>query len=119
MAKQYTKINVTMPNEMLELLDMYAEYEGLTRSSALGFLLAKGILFESTRTNGFDFESPFDVFTKDNGESVTIKRSDIKNLSSVSWTMLIGRNKRQEDVIVSNNDFDEHDNESPSDAKKE
>lgn len=115
MAKQYTKINVTIPNEMLEILDMYADYEGLTRSSALGFLLAKGLLFESSRTNGFDFESPFDVFTKDNGESVTIKRSDVQNLTSVSWTMLIGRNKRKEEVIVSNDDF-EQDNESSSDV---
>lgn len=114
MAKQYSKINVTMPNEMLELLDMYADYEGLSRSSALGFLLAKGLLFESSRTNGFDFDNPFEVYSNDDGASVILKRKEMNNIS-VTWQMLIGRNKRKESIIVSNEDF-EQDIESPSDV---
>lgn len=103
--KKSAVLNVTIPAEMLEILDLYAEYEGLTRSGAVGYLLARGLSDESDRTNGFDFDSPFDVYTKEDGETVVLKRSDMTSYKCVEWIMSCGRNRRRETVIVSDKDF--------------
>lgn len=105
--KNYSSLNISMPSEMLEIIDMYADYEGLTRSGAIGYLLAQGLCMQSARINGFDFDSPFDVYTDDNGETVVLKRSDIKNLKRVEWIMSCGRNRKKEEVIVSDKDFND------------
>ena len=105
--KKSAVLNVTIPAEMLEILDLYAEYEGLTRSGAVGYLLARGLSYESDRTNGFDFDSPFDVYTKENGETIVLKRSDLHEHKIVEWIMSCGRNRRKETVMVSDKDFKE------------
>ena len=105
--RNYEKIAISMPAEMLEVIELYAEFEGLSRSSAIGFLLARGLALESARTNGFDFDSPIDVYSNDNGETVTIKRSNVKEHKTVEWVMSCGRNKRREFVTVTDKDFEE------------
>lgn len=107
--RNHVKTAISMPAEMLEVIDLYAEYEGLTRSGAIGYLLARGLALESERTNGFDFDSPYDCYTNDNGDTVVLKRSDIKNKKVVEWVMSCGRNRRRESVIVSDKDFKEDD----------
>lgn len=107
--KKYVKTAISMPAEMLEVIDLYAEYEGLTRSGAIGFLLARGLCLESERTNGFDFDSPYDCYTNDNGETVVLKRSDLHDHKVVEWIMSCGRNRRRETVIVSDKDFKDGD----------
>lgn len=109
---QYGKLNISLPQEMLEIIDMFAEYEGLTRSGAIGYLLAQGLCMQSMRTNGFDFDNTFDVITLDNGETVTLKHSDVMNNRTVEWVMSCGRNRRKEIVTVSDKDFHEIDEDS-------
>lgn len=106
--KNYSKMCISLPDDMLEVIDLYAEYEGLTRSGAIGFLLAGGLALASARTNGFDFDSPVDVYTDDNGETVVLKRSDLINHKTVEWVMSCGRNRRRELVTVSDKDFTEY-----------
>lgn len=105
--KNYSSLNISMPSEMLEVIDLFAEYEGLSRSGAIGYLLAQGLCMQSSRTNGFDFDSPFDISTNDNGETVVLKRSDMKELKRVEWIMSCGRNRKKEEVIVSDEDFND------------
>ena len=107
MAAKYGKLNISLPQEMLEIIDMYAEYEGLTRSGAIGYLLAQGLCMQSMRTNGFDFDNTYDVITLDNGETVTLKHSDAMNNRTVEWVMSCGRNRRKELVTVTDKDFKE------------
>ena len=105
--KKYSKVNISLPTEMLEVLDLYAEYEGLTRSGAIGYLLACGLCQESLRTGGFDFDGEYDYEISEDGEKIVLKRSDIKNLKTVEWYMCCGMNRRKEQVIVDFNDFKE------------
>lgn len=105
MEKKYEKITISLPSDMLEILDTYAEYEGLTRSGSIAYLLARGLAEESTRSNGFDFISNFEICTKKDGEEIVMKRSDIQNLKVTEWVFALGRNRRRESVIVSNKDF--------------
>ena len=110
--KKYSKINISLPTEMLEVLDLYAEYEGLTRSGAIGFLLARGLFDASHRTHGFDFDSEYDYYITEEGEKIILKRSDLKNHRVVEWHMACGMNRRKEMVAVNSDDFKEEKNNS-------
>lgn len=108
--RNYKKLAISMPVDMLEILDMYAEYEGLTRSGAIAYLLAKGLAFESAHSNSFDFDTILDISLSEDGEEVVLRRSDLQD-TMVEWTFGLGQNRRKEYIIVSSKDFENIDKE--------
>lgn len=100
------KISITMPVEMLEILNNYCEYHGMCRSSAIAFLLAQGLCSESIRTNGFDFDSVFSIEVGEDGKEYIIKRSQVTNINENNyWVYSIGKNKQGKECIISSDDF--------------
>ena len=105
--KNFSKVNISMPTELLECIEDYADFKMMSRSGAIGWLLACALAVESERTNGFDFDTPWSVEYGKDGREIIVKRSDIVNGSTVEWFMSAGKNRRQETIVVNDKDFDE------------
>lgn len=96
----YTKFAISLPSALLEVLDSFAEYEGFTRSSAVAYLLAKGLSEQANLTNDFDFNKAFDVYTSEDGRSIYLRRKDVNFSCDSVWCFRLGRNS-----IITNSDF--------------
>lgn len=103
-SKSRQKISITIPNEELEILDAFCRYHFMCRSSAIAFLLAKGLFVESMETDGFSFDSPFCVQERYDGSSYVIKRKDVKESNS-EWVFACGKNSQGKICTVSSEDF--------------
>lgn len=108
-SKSRQKISITIPNEELEILDAFCRYHFMCRSSAISFLLARGLCSESMETDGFNFDSPFYVEKRDDGSSYVIKRKDVKD-SKVEWKFVCGKNSQGKICTVSSEDFSDLEN---------
>ena len=97
---KYTKFAISLPNELVEVLDSFAEYEGFTRSSAVAYLLAKGLSYQASVTNDFDFNNFFDIYTSEDGEEIFLRRKDVRLLDGAVWCFRLGRN-----TVITNKDF--------------
>lgn len=101
LEKTHRKIMISLPQEMCDILDDYADFYGFSRSGAIAFLLAKGLAQAAAETNDFDFNSVMDIDTSDDGKKIFIRRKDIKNYHR-SWCFALGRKGK----VVSDKDFD-------------
>lgn len=100
------KISICLPSEMLEVLDSYCEFYCMSRSSAIGYLLATSLSTESFKTKGFDFESPYVIEKMPNGEDYILKRSDVLTRETVGEGWIFSMvNKAKRFVVVSESDF--------------
>lgn len=109
-SKYKDKVTITLPVQMIEVLDSYCKYHGMKRSSAIAFLLAQSLAVESVKTNGFDFDSIYDVVTAEDGKEYRLKRKDVqfKNGCDVGyWVYALGKNNQGEIVFVSSKDFED------------
>lgn len=104
-SKFKEKISISIPVEMLEVLENFSNFYGMSRSSAISFLLAQGLCFESSKTNGFDFESIVVSDVDRTGNRYTLKRKDV-DANIGHWEYTIGRNNQGKFVIVSSEDFE-------------
>lgn len=105
------KLSITLPVQMIEVLDDFCKYHGMKRSSAIAFLLAQSLAVESAKTNGFDFESVYDVVEVD-GKEYVLKRKDVtfKDGHDIGrWIYALGRNNQGKVIAVSSDDFENED----------
>ena len=98
--RDYTKFHISLPNDLVEVLDSFAEYEGFTRSGAVAYLLASGLCQHVQRTNDFDFNNVFDIY-EDDRKKIVLKRKDVNlDKQNYSWEFSLGKNKK-----ISDKDF--------------
>ena len=96
----YTKFHISLPNDLVEVLDGFAEYEGFTRSGAVAYLLSFGLCQQAKKTNDFDFNNFFDIY-EDNGKKIILKRKDVNlDKHDYFWEFSLGKNKK-----ISDKDF--------------
>lgn len=100
------KVCISLPPEMLEVIDSYCEFHSMSRSSAIGYLLARSLCYESYTTEGFDFNSPYIVEQLEDGTEYMLRRADVKTRkpNSVGWVFSM-MNKSKQVVVVSEDDF--------------
>ena len=106
------KFSICLPKQLVNVLDDFCKYHGMKRSSAIAFLLAQSLAVESAKTNGFDFDSIYDVVTAEDGKEYRLKRKDVffKNGSDVGyWVYSLGKNNQGEIIFVSSDDCKEED----------
>ena len=103
------KVSISLPPEMLEVIDSYCEFHSMSRSSAIGYLLARSLCHESYTTEGFDFNSPYIVEQLEDGTEYVLRRADVKTRDPKSsgytgWVFSM-MNKSKQVVIVHEEDF--------------
>lgn len=115
MKRNCVKLSITLPAEMVDILDLYCEYNSMKRSSAIAYFVASGLCYESSKTNGFDFDMPYVVERTEDGEDVCIKRSQIVQ-QNTEWCYSLGANRQGKIVLVNSKEVSELNSE---DAKKD
>lgn len=97
----YTKFHISLPNDLVEVLDAFADYRGFTRSGAVAYLLARGLCYEVSQTDEFNFNNVFDIYTDSDGKKVVLRRKDVNvDRHNYFWEFSLGKNKK-----ISDKDF--------------
>lgn len=115
MKRNCVKLSITLPAEMVDILDLYCDYNSMKRSSAIAYFLASGLCYESAKTNGFDFDMPYVIERTEDGEDVCFKRSEIRQ-ERTEWCYSLGANRQGKIVSVTSKDISELNSE---DVKKD
>lgn len=100
------KLSITLPAEMVDILDLYCEYNSMKRSSAIAYFMASGLCYESEKTNGFDFEMPYCVGRTDDGKNVYVRHCEIRQ-EETNWYYSLGYNRQGKTIIVDSKEIAE------------
>ncbi len=100
------KLSITLPAEMVDILDMYCEYNSMKRSSAIAYFMASGLCYESEKTNGFDFEMPYCVGRTEDGKNVYLKYCEIRQ-EETNWYYSLGSNRQGKIITVDSKEISE------------